>query len=160
MRLTPVVTLIIALLGCATSRSQSTADESGTGRWSATLQQTQQRTGELAPTGQQKATGSVLLAPSAADPNRMMVQLTISAPSNTSSTLRWGIFPGRCGSSALPLVGIEALPTIDVGSNGRGQVTGEIPVRLEAGAMYHVSVFKGRGTDVSDVLTCGNLRAN
>ena len=160
MKLSHALTLSVALLGCATSQSQPPAGGSGTGRWSANLQPTQQRTGELAPTGQQKATGTVLLTPSASDPSRMTVQITISAPANSSSTLRWGIYPGRCGSSALALAGIEAFPTIDVGSNGRGQVAGEIPIRLESGAMYHVNVFKGRGTDLTDVLTCGNLRAS
>lgn len=149
---------VLAMLGCASAPQQSTGGSSGTPRWTATLQQTQQRTGELAPTGPQRATGTVLLVPTAADPTRMQLQLTISAPSNTSTTLRWGIFPGRCGSSSLPLVGIEVLPAIDVGSNGRGQIAAEIPVRLESGSLYHVSVFRDRGTDVSDVLTCGNLR--
>ena len=148
----------LVMLGCATASQQSAGGSPGTPRWSANLQQTQQRTGELAPTGQQKATGTILLTPTAADPGRMQLQLTVSAPSNTSSTLRWGIFPGRCGASSLPLVSIEVLPAIDVGSNGRGQISAELPLRLEPGSLYHVNVFRGRGTDISDVLTCGNLR--
>lgn len=155
----PVASLLaaIAIGACASASGQGDVDIGTTG-WIASLQQTQQRTGELAPTSQQKATGNVSLLPSVATPGRMRIQLTLSAPSNSSSTLRWGIFPGRCGSSALPLIGIESFPAIDVGSNGRGQVAGEIPISLESGAAYHVNVFKGMGMELSDVLTCGNLR--
>lgn len=148
----------LSLLACATASRQDPAADIGTLGWTASLQQTQQRTGELAPTSQQKATGQVSLLPMVSAPGRMRVQLTISAPGNSSSTLRWAIFPGRCGSPALPLVGVESFPTIDVGSNGRGQVAGELPLRLESGGTYHVNVFKGRGMELSDVLTCGNLR--
>ena len=148
----------IALTACATTSSQRDVAFGETTGWTASLTQTQQRTGELAPTGQQKATGTVSLLPSTAGQGRMRVQLTLSAPDNDSSTLRWGILPGRCGSSALPLIGIESFPTIDVGSNGRGQVAGELPITLESGAVYHVNVYKGRGMELSDVLTCGNLR--
>ena len=152
------VLAVTTLAACATASSQADVAGVGATGWTASLTQTQQRTGELAPTGQQKATGTVALLPITGTPDRMRLQITLSAPANSSSTLRWAILPGRCGSSALPLIGVESFPSIDVGSNGRGQVSGDIPLSLESGAIYHVNVYKGQGMELSDVLTCGNLR--
>lgn len=148
---------VVLLAACATRAPEAGLD-AGTPRWTGTLQQTTERTGTLAPVGQQRATGTIVLAQTAADSTRMRVRLTVSAPGDPSTTLRWAVLPGRCGSSALPLIGVEQFPTIDIGSNERGEITADIPLRLDGAGTYHVNVYRGTGTQLSDVLTCGNLR--
>jgi hypothetical protein len=144
------------LAACASSGASASAGD-GT-HWTGSLQQTMQRTGNLAPAAQQRATGTISAQESAIDSMRIQVRLSVSAPSNATSTLRWALLPGRCGTSTLPLLGYEQFPTIEVGSNGRGEVAIELPLRLRTGGTYHVNVYANRGTQLTDVLTCGNLR--
>lgn len=88
----------------------------------------------------------------------MRVSVTISAPAHVSQTLRWAILPGTCGSGSIPVLGAEQFPSLDVGSNGRAQLSTDLALHLDASAPYHVNVYDGAGLDLSRVLTCGNLR--
>ncbi len=124
-------------------------------RWTGTLQPMQQRTAQAAPTAQNKAVGSVFLA--TAGQHRTRIRLTISASAQASSSLQWAVLPGRCGSPALPLMPVERFPTIDVGSQGRGEVDTEMPFPLPSSGSLHVNVY-WRGQSLDDILTCANLR--
>lgn len=146
---------------CATgSKGSSTVPlttEPGVPTWSGSLQPTQQRTGGLAVTGQNKVFGTVNITPSESRVQRMRVRLTIGAPVQGATSFRWAVLPDRCGTGQLPLLGFEQFPLIDVSTNGRGQIETELPLVLTAGASYHVNVYDG-GQQLENVLTCANLK--
>lgn len=158
MHTTLYLFLAVCLAACASTSGSSSTTSDGTRRWSGTLRQTPQRTGALAPTSTQNATGSVFLTGRADSPERFQVRLVVSAPGNASSSLRWAILPGSCGTSAFPVTGYETFPPVDIGSNGRGELSRQLALSLDSGENYHVNVYRGQGTQLSDVLTCGNLR--
>lgn len=132
-------------------------------RWSGSFQPQQQRTGGLGPTASNRAFGSVSLTPSLTDANRARVQITLTAPVQTGQSLAWGMFPGRCGSGsgmAMPVVAVTTLPPLEVVRSGGAQMDQEIAITLPSGGGYHVNVFwSTRAGDLSDVMTCANLRA-
>ncbi|MCR4340729.1 MAG: hypothetical protein NUW01_12680 [Gemmatimonadaceae bacterium] len=124
-------------------------------RWQATLQATQQRTGGVAPTVRNRTTGYMYLSPAGSE--RTRVRLTLSTTGYDGSALRWAILPGRCGSDMVPIAPVERFPIIDIGANGRGELDMELAITMPATGQYHVNVYRGRGTQLSNVLTCGNL---
>jgi hypothetical protein len=152
--------LIMSISACARPAVESPASPGlgqGPIRWSGNLQPTQQRTGEMAPTGQIKAYGTVSLVASPTNQNRTRARITLSAPLQTPTALRWAILPDRCGSGSLPLVGFDHFPVLEVGSNGRGQLDTEVPMTIPTSGSYHVNIY-WRGQQLTDVMTCANLR--
>lgn len=129
------------------------------GGWSGTLQPMQQKTGSLGPTGQNKTYGTVRLRPSPLNPNRTRAEITLSAPV-ASTSLHWAVHPGRCGAGSLPLISVDQFPMLEMGSSGRGELTADVPLTLPQSGNYHVNVFWSGGQDLSDVMTCANLRAD
>jgi hypothetical protein len=47
---------------------------------------------------------------------------------------------------------------IVVSGNGRGTVEDDIAFTLPESGSYHVNVFRSGGTQLTDVLTCANIR--
>jgi|SRR5687768_9184253 len=125
-------------------------------RWSGSLQPREARTGGLGPTGQAKAFGNVTLV--SRGPERMAVEISLSTPLSGSTSLSWALIPGRCGSAAMPIVGFERFPVIEVSNNGRGQLNTEMALALPTSGSYHVNIYWPGGQQLSDVMTCGNLR--
>lgn len=149
----------VADTGAATGAApapSATISAGETVRWTGSLQPMQQRSGGLGPTGQNKAFGSVTL--SSRGPERTAISIQVSTPLQGSASLNWAILPGRCGSGALPIVGIERFPVIDVGNNGRGQLENEMSLGLPTSGAYHVNIYWAGGQQLSDVMTCANLR--
>jgi hypothetical protein len=110
-------------------------------------------------TARQKAYGTVELTVPRDRPNRTYVRLTVAAPATSLiTTLRWGIFPGPCGSGSAPIVPTESLPLIELTSSGQGSIDQEVAFEMPNEGRFHVNVLQGRGTQISNVLTCGNLR--
>lgn len=159
---------LIALAACASAKpvgdtaataptaSVSTSGDTGPVVWTGSLQPMQQQSGGLGPTGQNKAFGTVRLASKGAQ--RTAISLTVSTPLSSSASLNWAVLPGRCGTGALPLVGIERFPVIEIGNNGRGQLDAEMSLELPANGTYHVNIYWATGQQLSDVMTCANLR--
>lgn len=157
----------LALLGCAsgagsdpdlTPAASRAADGNGV-QWSARLNPTGQRTGRMQQADQARVFGNVTLSTAENDPNRTEVRLTITAPNSTAnSSLSWAVLPSRCGSGAVPLMSPELFPPIEVGSNGRGQLSASIPLTLPQDGSFHVNVYWSTGKELADVMTCGNLR--
>jgi hypothetical protein len=110
----------------------------------------------VAPTQRQKATGTVTLSPTR-DGSATEARITISVPEQQPMMLRWAVLPGRCGSGTLPLLSVEQFPTIEVGTNGRGEMRGTAPMALPSSGTYHVNVY-WQGQQLTDVMTCANLR--
>jgi hypothetical protein len=170
LRTVPLLITLAAASGCSSatksvppSPSPPASRTSGPQLvWTGSLQPTQERSGAVVPTKQQKAYGTVRLQPAAQDLNRTVVSIVISTPVQEPTELRWAIVPGRCGAGALPLVGHEQFPVLEIGANGRGQLTAEIPFAMPYDGAYHLNVYLERtqsgAADLQNVLTCANLR--
>ena len=128
-------------------------------RWTGTLQPTQSRTGGVKATERQKAYGTVELVVPRNRRTRTHVRLDVSAPATAGvTTLRWGIYPGSCGSGAPPVFPTEVFPAIELGTNGKGSIDQEVAFEMPDAGRFHVNVLQGTGTQLSNVLTCANLR--
>lgn len=127
-------------------------------RWTGSFQPTLAHTGSAVVTDRQKAYGTVELTIPPARPTRTYVRLAVSAPANSNvNTLRWGVFAGRCGSGAPAVIPADGFPRIEL-TNGRGSIEEEIGFEMPAEGEFHVNVLHGSGTQLSNVLTCANLR--
>ncbi|HZJ01454.1 MAG TPA: hypothetical protein VFD22_12400 [Gemmatimonadaceae bacterium] len=168
LRLLCLPASVAAVAACASSKpvtdsaagvptaSVSTSGSAGPVIWSGSLQPMQQTSGGLGPTGQNKAFGSVRL--SSKGTARTAISIQVSTPLSSAASLNWAMLPGRCGTGSLPLVGVERFPVIEVGNNGRGQLEGDMALELPESGTYHVNIYWGSGSQLSDVMTCANLR--
>lgn len=169
LRLLCLPASVIAVTACASSKPTTdsaagvpTASVSTSGAptgpvtWTGSLQPMQQTSSGLGPTGQNKAFGTVKLTSKGT--SRTAISITVSTPLSNAASLNWAVLPGRCGSGSLPLVGVERFPVIEVGSNGRGQLENEMSLELPQTGSYHVNIYWASGTQLSDVMTCANLR--
>jgi hypothetical protein len=164
--------IVAALAACASGRQAAAVSASDASRandasvlaesasvaWRGNLQPVQQQTGSISPRGNNRVFGTVVLTPARSSPNRMRARITVSTQLLTSARLRWALVGGRCGSADIPVTGVEQFPEIPVSSNGRGDIDTEVPVVMPTSGSYHVNIFWSNGSDVSDVMTCANLR--
>jgi len=128
-------------------------------RWTGRLQPTQSRTGDVKSTERQNAYGTVELVVYHKRKTRTHVRLDLSAPTSSSITsLRWGIYQGNCGSGAPPILPIEVFPAIELSGNGKGSIDQELAFEMPSDGRFHLNVLRGTGTQLSNVLTCANLR--
>jgi len=172
MRLSRILTpvLISAAVGACASAPSVTPDPNsdagrtqaivaGANRWTGALNPTQSFTGNVVTTTRQKAYGTVELTVARDRPTMTHVRLTVTVPVEPGLTnLGWGIHPGECGSGDPPVMAPGMFPTIVLSANGRGTVDDNIPFTLPESGNYHLNVFRGNGTQLSDVITCASLR--
>lgn len=148
----------------AKQEPQSDADRvaallAASNRWTGTLNPTQGHTGVAVTTTRQKAYGTVELTVSPNRPTVTHVRLTVSVPVEPGlNNLGWAIHQGGCGSGTPPVMSPGAFPSIVLSTDGRGTVDDDIAFTLPASGNYHLNVFRGNGTQLSDVITCANLR--
>jgi hypothetical protein len=148
----------LMLLGCASAHRPDVIDDEAVDHWAGNLQPTQQRSGALVVTSQNRAFGTVTMHEArAGNLDRVHVALSVSVPPDAGPQLRWAVLPDRCGSGDLPLIGFDQFPRIDVGTNGRGQVSADVPLVLQPMGTYHVNVYSG-GQQLDNVITCANLK--
>ena len=53
---------------------------------------------------------------------------------------------------------MERFPALDVGNNGRGQLDTEMALELPTSGAYHLNIYWETGQQLSDVMTCANLK--
>lgn len=118
----------------------------------------QQRTGALAPTGQAKVFGNIVLKPTDGDATRTHVVLDITTQ-ESNITIAWALHPGQCGSPTLPLLAVNVFPAIDLGTTGRGHVEADLPLEFPTSGQFHANVYNdGTGQGLENVMTCAALR--
>jgi hypothetical protein len=160
--------LAVAVAACAsapavnpspTSDSDRTAAViAAANRWTASLNPTQGYTGAAVTTTRQKAYGTVELTVSRNRPTITHARLIVSVPVEPGlNNLGWAIHPGSCGSGNPPVMAPGMFPQMVLSVNGRGTVDDDIPFTLPESGSYHVNVFRGGRTQLSDVITCGDL---
>ena len=144
---------------CATPQSTTSGGTTApsASAWTGSFQATQERTGVLAPTRLQQASGTVRLRASERDLQRTSVSLVVATAVQEAASLPWAVLPGRCGAGSLPILGFDQFPPLDISSSGRGQLEVDIPLPLPQSGSYHVNVYYG-GTQIDNVVTCANLR--
>ena len=157
-----------SIAGCASappagSAPQPQTDRTVSGyptikRWTATLNPTQSYNAAAVASQRQNAYGKVELTVQPATPTLTDVTLVVTVPPQPGlDIVGWGLSQGRCGSGNPAVLPPSAFQPIQLSSNGRGNVDAKIPFVIETGA-YHVNVFRGSGTQLSDIITCGDLR--
>ena len=171
MRLRQLLTasIVTAIAGCAStpvtgSAPKPTNDRVVSGypivqRWTATLNPTQSYNSSAVSTQRQHAYGRVELTANPNTPTLTDVKLVVSVPAQPGlDIVGWGLSQGRCGSGNPPVLAPSTFPAIQLSPNGGGNADAKLPfVILETGT-YHVNVFRGTGTQLTDVITCGELR--
>jgi len=158
-----------AIAGCASapatgSAPKPQADRGVSGypivqRWIATLNPTQSYNAAAVSTQRQNAYGRVELMVSPNTPTLTDVKLVVSVPAQPGlDIVGWGLSQGRCGSGNPPVLPPGSFPAIQLSPNGRGNVDATLPFVIPETGTYHVNVFRGTGTQLTDVITCGELR--
>ena len=164
-------TLAVALAGatgCASggqsASSSSTVSSEATQRlgpallqWTGRFQPTQQQTGDgIGIRSRDRTTGSVKLV--AAAESRIRATIDVSTSLTTPTNVRWAVASGACGSGSVAILPVNEFPEINVSSNGRGQLSSDVPAALPTAGTFHVNLYWTDGHDESDVMTCANLR--
>lgn len=107
----------------------------------------------------QNAYGSVELTVSPSSPTLTHVTLKVSLPNEPGLDLAgWGLSEGRCGSGNPPILSPGMFPAIQLRSSGQGNADAKIPFVMPETGSYHVNVFRRSGTQLTDVITCAELR--
>ncbi len=150
--------ICILLIGCGGSTAQRSVERDAiTGlQWTGRFQSQLQRSGEVSPRGQVSAEGNITLMETRNE--RVRVTIRLSAPRQQSTSLRWAVLSGQCGSASMPVLSYQQFPMIEMGSNGRGQLDVELPLTLEVTTTYHANIYMGSGNQLSDLVSCANLR--
>lgn len=126
-------------------------------RWTGNFQATPQNRGALTGSVRLRASGSVVIDADGAN-EASLYDLVVSIPTiNNPRQMAWAVLPGRCGSTAIPILAVNTFGVIEMGADGRGVSKGRFPARLTEPS-YHVNVYWNRGEDIGDVATCANLR--
>lgn len=158
-----------ALASCASappvsSAPQPVADQSATiyptvKTWTGTLNPTQSYQGSAVASRRQNGYGRVELSVSPNTPTLTHVVMDVSVPLEPGMDLvGWGLSPGRCGSGTPLVLSPSMFPAIQLGPNGQGHIDAKIPFIIPDNGNYHVDVFRGSGTQLSNVITCAGLR--
>ncbi len=158
---------LLVLSACGTAGQRLPDELVSAKRWTGSFQPTKQQSGAVRQSARHAVHGRVSLTPTTADAERTHVALSISAPGQRSSTLRWAVVPGRCGTAALPLLAFDQFPMLEVGTARNAQVEIVLPLRLESGSPYHVNVYEVEGvvdqrarllTQPQLIVSCANIR--
>lgn len=134
-----------------------TEPQAGVTTWTGAFQPTSQRSGDVPRVagGSRRTFGSVVLA-TVPGTSQTKVRLLFDALDG-NMLLTWSVATGRCGSGTLPLRPPSTLPSIEIGSDGRGELDRAINLSLLRGGVYHVNIYRS-GQGLNDVLSCANLR--
>lgn len=128
-------------------------------RWTGTLNPTQSYDATAVASRRQNAYGRVELTVSPSSPTLTRVTLTVSVPIGPGTDIiGWGLSPGRCGSGAPPVLPPSTFPSIQLSANRQGNIDVKIPFIIPDKGSYHLNVFRGSGTQLTDVITCADLR--
>jgi hypothetical protein len=156
-----------AIAGCASapatgSAPKPQADRGVSGypivqRWIATLNPTQSYNAAAVSTQRQNAYGRVELTVNPNTPTLTDVKLVVSVQLGLD-IVGWGLSQGRCGSGNPPVLPPSSFPAIQLSPNGRGNADATLPFVIPETGTYHVNVFRGTGTQLTNVITCGELR--
>ena len=168
LRLLRFASLALVLGGCARSVPVTSDGASGAvalssvSRWSADLKQPTMNASPVIATGgtggaQASSYGTVTLTQLPGG-ERVRYELTVTSPPAAGQALAWALFTGSCVTPSPPVVPVNELPPIDLGSGGGGLTRGEFVATLDPKATYNVRVYtKNRATDVNNVLLCARL---
>jgi len=158
-----------ALAGCASAPSVSSAPQSGSNEsaavyptvrvWTGTLNPTQSYQAAAVASKRQNGYGRVEASVSPNNPTLTHIVIDVSIPIEPGMDLvGWGLSPGRCGSGTPLVLSPSMFPAIQLGPNGQGHVDTKIAFTIPDNGNYHVDIFRGSGTQLSDVITCAVLR--
>jgi len=110
------------------------------------------------PSVRQNGSGQVDLTPSTKAPDLTHVRLVTSVSLDPGmDALGWAIEPGNCGSGSPGVIPASMFPPLQVNANGQARMDVDLPFQLTESGTYHVDVFRGTGSQPTDVITCAEL---
>lgn len=128
-------------------------------RWTGTFNPTRSYNAAAVASQRQNAYGRAELTVLPANPMLTHVTLTVSVPNEPGLDLvGWGLSEGRCGSGNPPVLSPSVFPAIQLNASGQGKTDTTIPFIIPENGTYHVNVFRGSGTQLTNVLTCADLQ--
>jgi hypothetical protein len=102
--------------------------------------------------------GTISLSPNRGGPvGSWMVEVSLSSD-KTSETLQWAVVPGRCGSGDVPLKQANELPTLEVRTNGKAELSAAVTFPLMPSMAYHFDIYRGGGVQADNVIACSDLK--
>jgi len=154
------VVLLAVLAACSGTRGGQPSDPLPRGesvRWTGTIKGAERKSGTVSKNGGAEVfNGSVVLVPDAADPTRSEIRITLSG-ATTNTMLSWALLPDRCGSGAVPVLPLSSFGFLEMGMNGRAELTKQLPFDFPIGGIYHVAIYAGHRAVLEDVIACANL---
>jgi hypothetical protein len=128
-------------------------------RWTGTFTPTQSFNSSIAPSSRQKGNGNVELTVVPGSPDLTHVRLVVAVALEPGlDNLGWAIHRGNCGSGDPPVLAPGAFPAMQLGPNGQAKYDDNIPYTLPETGTFHLNVFRGNGTQLSNVITCAELQ--
>jgi hypothetical protein len=166
--ITPAVVSIV-LASCATAPPVSSAPQPSSEqavtvyptikRWTGTFSPKRSYNAAAVASQRQNAYGNVELTVSPSSPTLTHVTLKVTLPNEPGLDLAgWGLSEGRCGSGNPPVLAPSMFPAVQLRSSGQGNIDAKIPFIIPETGSYHVNVFRRSGTQLTDVITCADLR--
>ena len=135
----------------------------GVARWSADLRQPSMSASPVMSSGagsggaQASSYGTAMLT-RVEGAGRVRYEVNVTAPPAAGRQLAWALHTGSCTTPSPPVVPVNELPPLDLGSGGGGVARGEFTAELDPRTTYNVRVYTtNRATDVNGVLLCARL---
>ena len=168
---TSAVLLATVALATACARSVPVTTTSGdvqtaradVQRWSAPLKPPSMTSSAVISTGADAggataaAYGSVTITQSLGT-GSTRYDLNVTIPPAAGRQLAWALYTGSCTTASPPVVPVNELPPLDLGSGGSGTVRGNLPATLDPKTTYNLRVYgHSRASDVNDVVLCARL---
>jgi hypothetical protein len=127
--------------------------------WKGTLNPTQSYQAAAVASKRQNGYGrvEVSVAPNATTLSHVVIDVSIPIEPGMD-LVGWGLSPGRCGSGTPLVLSPSMFPAIQLGPDGQGHADAKIAFTIPDNGNYHVDIFRGSGTQLSDVITCAVLR--
>lgn len=148
-----------ALSACASAASGS-GGTPGQEQWTGSFRQGQTAASAVigpATTPRGAAYGTVTLTAVPSQAGHWKVDLSMSAPVESSTPLAWAIFSGPCGSPTPSVIGLNEFQVIEL-TSGTGGIHATMAMPLDPHGTYHATIYwSSRASDVSNVMMCTNL---
>jgi hypothetical protein len=127
--------------------------------WVGSLNPTRSYSAAAVATQRQNAYGRAELTVSPDNPTITHVVLKVSVPNEPGLDMAgWGLSEGRCGSGNPLVLSPSAFQPIPVNPGGQGPIDVSIPFVIPDKGLFHISIFRSSGTQLSDLVSCAELR--
>jgi hypothetical protein len=148
--------------GCAAKSTTATpgappdVETTDNAHWTTNIQPVMQNRGDVAQSTRDRSYGNFTWG-KGASPSLTNYNIVFNY-AGQERFLSWAIVAGSCGTPALPILPASNFSELNVGSGGRSQANGTLPLDLPTIGSYHVDVYRSRTQGLDTLVGCGNLK--